>query len=89
MLGRRATGPSGNRIRLSPRSDRFSGRVIRRHDGLAMQAGERCDEVGETLALYDDVFAHTLGGEFGIAGNDRLHNALVLVKRRRQPIADA
>ena len=54
-----------------------------------MQACERSDEIGKALALDDDVLAHSLRAQIGIAGDDRLDDAFVLLKRRRQPIADA
>ena len=52
-----------------------------------MQACERRDQIGEALPLHDDVLAHPLRAQIGVAGDDRFDDAFVLVKRRRQTIA--
>ena len=62
---------------------RRSARPRRRAFELA-QAGQ---QVGKTLALHDDVVAHRVDREFGVAVADRVDDALVLFERALQPVA--
>jgi hypothetical protein len=62
------------------RSQRVVTRRVRHR--FPMQSRQRCDQIGEALALDDHVFAHSLCTQIGVPADDRLNDAFMLVKRR-------